>query len=216
MIEQDEVTKHLQALMQANGVELTAYEGWLVTNSALPAIRGNWLHQIGNQEVGRLDIQVVTGADRVINESFAGLGDGAERYKDALQNFQLGSLHVLLSALWSRPHEKVLVEDWRSPSGHWKAHVGEFVSRCLGPDEIVFPPDLLDVIKDTLMQVQPEPGMHWLRTFYSNPGSSDPVVEVLLDNEKWVAGEQAVSQADWPSSDYYYSLRNFLILNHRE
>ena len=208
----DEVRQHLKALMKAEGVELSDYKDWLVTDQALPAIRGNWIHQIGNQEIGRLDIQVLSDRERVIEESFAGLGADGERYADALQNFQLGSLHVLLSALWSRPHESVVIQEWQSPQGRWTAHVGEFVSRCLGPDEVSFPPDLLHVIRNTLMRTELARDVHWLRTFYCKPGGGDTVVEVLLDNEDWAAGKTAVSQAIWPSSDYYYSLRNFIVL----
>ncbi|WP_136660224.1 DUF6348 family protein [Nitratireductor sp. XY-223] len=208
----DEVREHLKALMAAHGVALSDYKDWLVTGEELPAMRGNWIHQIGNQEIGRLDIHVLPDRDRVINESFAGVGSDGERYGDALQNFQLGSLHVLLSALWAQPHDSVVVQDWQFPSGRWTVHIGEFVSRCLGPDEVDFPPDLLDVIKNALLRADLTPEVHWLRTFYCKPGGGDTVVEVLLDNAEWAEGEQAVSQAHWPASDYYYSLRNFLIL----
>ncbi|MCP4318748.1 MAG: hypothetical protein GY789_22825 [Hyphomicrobiales bacterium] len=213
---QDEVMANLQELMKAHGVELTHHEGWLFSGDGLPAIRGTWFQQIGNQQTGRLDIQVVLDNDKVIDECFAGVGDDRERYLDALQNFSLGSLHVLLSALWARPFkDQVLIESWQSAKGNWKAYVGEFVSRCLGPDEIMFPRDLLDIIQNALMKADLDPGVHWLRTFYSNTGNGDPVLEVLLDNEKWEAGMQAVSGASWQPSDYYYSLRNFLILEHR-
>ena len=209
---QNEVMEQLQAVMQAHGVDLVPYSGWLVTDNGFPAMRGNWLHQIGNQEIGRLDVQVLLDNDQTIGESFAGLGDGRARYEDALQNFQLGSVPVMLSALWGKPQEKVLVESWFSAETAWTVHVGDYVTRCLGPDGIVFPSNLLDVIKDSLMRAALEPGRHWLRTFYSDPGAGDPVIEVLLDNEKWLSGEVALMTADWLSSDYYYSLRNFLIL----
>lgn len=213
---QDEVMADLQALLKSNGVDLSFHDGWLISENGLPAIRGNWFQQIGNQQTGRLDIQVVLEKDRVIDECFAGVGDDRARYLDALQNFSLGSLHVLLSALWARPFkDRVLVENWQSPMASWKAYVGEFVSRCLGPDEITFPQDLLDNIQNALLDADLNPGLHWLRTFYSNTGNGDPVMEVLLDNERWEAGMQAVSGAAWQSSDYYYSLRNFLILEHR-
>ncbi|MEM9107111.1 MAG: DUF6348 family protein, partial [Pseudomonadota bacterium] len=110
------------------------------------------------------------------------------------------------------PQDKVLVETWSSNDVHWKAHVGEYVTRCLGPEEIGYPIDLVDVIKTALMQAELGPGRHWLRTFYSNTGAGDPVVEILLDNQPWQAGEMAIMTAEWINSEYYYSLRNFLIL----
>lgn len=212
MVDRDEVMDRLEAIMKAQGVDVRPYLGWLVTDYGFPAVRGNWLQQIGNQDVGRLDIQVLLKNEQMIDESFAGLGDDQERYGDALQNFELGSLPVLLSALWGKPQDKVLVETWSSNSVRWTAHVGEYVTRCLGPEEIGYPIDLVDVIKTALMQAELEPGRHWLRTFYSNPGSGDPVVEILLDNKQWPAGEQAIMTAEWIDSEYYYSLRNFLFL----
>ncbi|WP_419906097.1 DUF6348 family protein [Hoeflea sp.] len=212
MPDTDTVMEHLKVLMHDRGIALSHYKGWLVTGQELPAMRGNWFHQIGNQEIGRLDIQVLFGKDRVVNESFAGVGTGGERYMDALKNFELGSLNVLLSALWAQRQDNVIVEDWQSPRGAWSAHIGAFVTRCLGPDDVSFPQDLLERIRKTLLNGDLAPEAHWLRTFYCNPGSSDAVVEVLLDNESWGPGESSVSQAQWTPSDYYYSLRNFLVL----
>ena len=212
MVDREEVMEQLGAIMKARGIELRSYLGWLVTDHGFPAMRGNWLHQVGNQDIGRLDVQVLLKNEQMIDESFAGLGDGEERYGDALQNFELGSLPVLLSALWGMGQDKVLVETWSSEAAAWTVHVGEYVTRCLGPEEVGFPPDLVDVLKEALMRGELEPGRHWLRTFYSNTGAGDPVVEVLLDNEKWLPGELAVMTAEWSSSEYYYSLRNFLIL----
>ncbi len=212
MVDRDEVMDRLGAIMKARGVVMRPYLGWLVTEFGFPALRGNWLNQIGNQDVGRLDVQVLLKNEQMIDESFAGLGDDRDRYEDAFQNFELGSLPVLLSALWKNPQDKVLVETWSREEEHWTAHVGEYVTRCLGPEEIGYPPDLVDVIKDALMQADLGPGRHWLRTFYSNTGAGDPVVEILLDNKPWQAGELAVMTAEWTNSEYYYSLRNFLML----
>ena len=213
-VSKDGVLADLQTLMKAHGVALDRHEGWLITGGGYPALRGAWHPQIGNQPTGRLDIQVVLDSERVIDECFAGVGDGQARYVDAMQNFSLGSLHVMRSALWGSRHEKVLTENWQSPTADWRAHVGEFVSRCLGPDEISFPANLLDILQNALMQADLQPGVHWLRTFYSNTGGGESLVEVLLDNRKWQSGEAAVAKAGWPSSNYYYSLRNFLILEH--
>ncbi|MEM6462386.1 MAG: DUF6348 family protein [Pseudomonadota bacterium] len=212
-ITRSQVMKDLQALMDAHGVKLKALDGWLVTGNTFPAMRGSWLPQIGNQPTGRLDIQVVVDGKRLMTESFAGMGEGPGRYADALRNFSLGSLHVMLSALWARPQtNKVSVENWTSPDISWKAHVGEFVSRCLGPDEIAYPTKLLGRFQKALMEHDLDARVHWLRSFYSNTGGGEALVEVLLDNERWKIGEEVLSRADWPHSDYYYSLRNFLII----
>ena len=174
MVDRDAVMEQLQAIMKARGIDMRSYLGWLVTDYGFPAMRGNWLHQVGNQDIGRLDVQVLLKNEQMIDESFAGLGEGNERYEDAFQNFELGSLPVMLSALWGLPQQKVLVETWSSEQAQWTAHVGEYVTRCLGPEEIGFPPDLVDVIRETLMRAELEPGRHWLRTFYSNTGAGDP------------------------------------------
>jgi hypothetical protein len=72
--------EQLQTVMQSHGVDLLPYAGWLVTDHGFPALRGNWLHQIGNQDIGRLDVQVLLDDDQILGESFSGLGDGVARY----------------------------------------------------------------------------------------------------------------------------------------
>jgi len=91
--------KQLSRLMEAHGVSYNVEREWVVPHGALAAARASWYARVGS---GVLQVDVLLENKSVINECFAGIGDGAEGICDALQNFMANSLHVLLAAFWGR------------------------------------------------------------------------------------------------------------------
>ena len=86
--------------------------------------------QFGQLAPGRLDIDVVLGEDRQIEESFAGTGIGESGCRDALQAFERNIFHVLLAACWYVTDERNLrIEAWSIGTRTWDVFIGPFTLR---------------------------------------------------------------------------------------
>ncbi|WP_193369063.1 DUF6348 family protein [Pelagibius marinus] len=201
----------LQNLLKAHGVELTLRDGWLRSGDGYPALRAAWYPH--PNDTGRLDIQVALQDGRVIEECFAGVGEGSEGLHDALRNFSMSSLHVLLAVLWDRlDGEQVDVEEWQSGSATWKAYIGAFVHRVSSDPDVEYPNNAFEVVQHAAEKEALAPGLHWIRTFFCDVGNGETVIEALLDNDTWAAGAEAYARLEWQKGKGFYSLRNFLML----
>lgn len=209
----DEFTTALQRLMAAHGIATTERDGWLRGEYGHPALRAIWHPGPWPENPGQLDIQVALQDGRVIEECFVGIGEEPEGCRDAVRHFIMSSFHVLLAALWRHPgDEQVAVEDWVVGAETWKAYIGDFVRRFSHAD--VEPPlNAFEAIAQAAKREKLPPGVHWIRTYFSDPGNGETIIETLLDNEIWDAGAEAYAALPWPTEKGFYSVRNFLILD---
>jgi hypothetical protein len=67
-------TGYLCKLFQEHGLQSVVEKDWVVPNSELPALRALWYP---GQSSGRLDVQALVRDGVVIEECFAGIGEGA-------------------------------------------------------------------------------------------------------------------------------------------
>jgi hypothetical protein len=108
---QSAVMEALSELLRRHGLDCAREKEWIVPNGQLPAIRAKWHPRV---TTGQLDVQVLLEKGRIIEESFIGIGTGAPGLADALKNFMINSLHVLLSSLWDiKDDQQVLSEKWQ-------------------------------------------------------------------------------------------------------
>ena len=204
--------KTLAKLFEAHGLTVAPHESWVVPNGELPAARLNW-HQAPKGKAGQLDVEVLLANSTLIRESFAGFGDGEDAFLNGLENFTRNSFHVMLAALWNVVEdEQVAVETWSISGRKWSAYVGNFGTRKSGSTDVSVPDTLFPAIECAIASETLQEESHWFRTFFCNIGPSDRTFEALMDNEEWSAGESALRSIDWPVSDSYYSVRNFLML----
>ena len=208
--------KFLENLLRAHGLDSAAYEDWVVVDGELPGIRASI--QDPRLQDGRvllrLDIEVSFGADDVIVESFAGVGEDREAaVANALRNFCVNALHVFLAAFWGHVEaDQVQVESWQINGADWRAVIGNFGCQIAGDDAVDIPGNAFATIEACIKDLPLTGERHWVRSFYCNVGRDETGTEVLLDNEVWEDAQTAVAGLDWPQSDGYYSARNFLIL----
>lgn len=202
----------IATLFTRHGVELLPHEDWLLQGGTFPAIRVAW-HERPEGRSGRLDVEVVAGPGRYMLESFAGVGGGEAGCKDAFQQFVINDFHVLLAAFWGimRP-EEVTVEHWEIGGQPFTAYIGGFGTRAAVEGPVEIPPQAFVTVEAALKKTDLPQALHWARIFHCNINAQGSVSEALLDNEPWPEGEVALKSIDWPVTDHYYSVRNFLIL----
>jgi hypothetical protein len=206
--------KYLLRLFERHDVELEADEdGWLVTDGDFPAIRAEW-HEGTAREPGRLDVDVVLGEERRIEESFAGFGGGDAGCHDALHTFEHNVFHLLLAACWYVTDDRRMrIAAWDIGVRTWDVFIGPFSAR--GADAADMPDEALVAIEAALKREVLNPELHWLRLVHSHSEQGDSRSEALLDNELWTAGTLALAGVAWPrGSDY--TARCFMLLDVRD
>jgi Family of unknown function (DUF6348) len=212
-----DATPTLHDLLANHGVATTteAY-GWLSTDGSYPACRA-YTNESPLPNGGyrlRFDVEVALSADRLMIESFSDLGaDRQAALRSSLQSFCTGSLHVMLSGLWGvTDPNQVLVEECTIGEQAWVLHLGNLIRKAEGGIDVPPPDDLMPRFDNLLQQAEIAPTLHWGRIYYANMPTTENIVEVLLDNQPWLAGESAVRAAAWPTLKSFYSVRMFWIM----
>lgn len=209
--------KYLLRLFERHDVELDADEdGWLVTDDDFPAIRAEW-HEGTAGEPGRLDVDVVLGEERRIEESFAGVGGGEAGCRDALKTFEQNAFHVLLAACWYVTDDrKMRIVAWDIGVRSWDVFIGPFSVRGANGDAVSVPAEALVAIEAAVKREALTAELHWLRLVHSHSAAGDSRSEALFDNEPWTAGTLALASVPWPQTGRDYSMRCFMLLDVRD
>jgi hypothetical protein len=217
MMESGALQKYLLRLFDQHGVELEPDEdGWLVTDGDFPAIRAQW-HEGAAGEPGRLDVDVVLGEERRIEESFAGFGAGDIGCRDALQGFERDAFHVLLAACWYvTDSRRMQITAWDMGVRTWDVFIGPFTLRGVDITDMEMLDQVPAAIEAALGNESLQPELHWLRLAYRRAMDGDVRCEALLDNEPWAAGTKALAALAWPADDLAYTARCFIVLDVRD
>lgn len=204
-----DLSRELEALLEAHGLPCTSYNGWVLPGGELPAMCGQW--HPGEQD-GRLDIRVLIEKGLTIEEHFAGVGQGVDGFKDAMQSFAVNSLPVLLAAFWHKPYpDQVVYDRWQVGQREFEVFVGDFGTRSSKGVHAAIPNELFASIRRTVEREALTGDTHWVRTFFCNLAGQQ-TFEALLDNEVWAAGADCLRANPWQASEGYHSVRNFMVL----
>lgn len=204
-----DASRELEALLEAHGLPCTPYDGWVLPGRELPAMRGQW-HP--GEHNGRLDIRVLIEKGLTIEEHFAGVGQGVAGFKDAMQNFVVNSLHVLLAAFWQKAYpDQVVTDRWQVGQREFDVFIGDFGTRSSKGVHAAIPNGLFASIRKTVEGEALIGDTHWVRTFVCNLAGQQ-TFEALLDNGHWAAGADCLRANLWQASEGYYSVRNFMVL----
>lgn len=207
------VQAHLLRLFERHGVELELDEEWLLTDGDFPALRGSW-HEGAEGAPGRLDVDVVIGEERHIEESFAGHGRGDAGALDALKAFERNVLHVLLAACWYVTDDRrIQLQSWDLGIRTWDVFAGPL---AFSRDDVAAPDGLLSGLHDALRNESLSAQLHWVRLFYRRADDGAVTFEASLDNQPWPGGDRLLSQLTWPSTEQGYSARCFIALDIRD
>lgn len=207
---QSAVSEALWELLSRHGLDCAMEEQeWVVPNGQLPAIRALWHPR---ETSCRLNVQVLLEKGRIIEECFVGIGTGRSGFADALNNFKINSLHVLLASLWDiKEDQQALCENWEIGGRQFTAYIGNFGRRASGGIRVEVPKDLFETIQNRICHEYLPGKVHWFRVFFCNL-KGQHTYEALQDNEPWEAGLAGLKEITWPETDGYYSVRNFIVL----
>lgn len=204
----------LGELLRAHGVSFQEEDGWLRVRPGGPRLQA-WVIETRTEpdvRMRQLDVVVEPWTGQRVVESVGGFGTTEEdAWKDALQNFSRGSLHVLLSAFLRPPDEHVTVESWRVGGIERKVILGDIVSRGDGTNPSHEEP-WIAALEEAIKSLPLPSGTHWVRVYYAQMDGARMALEVLLDNEPWQALADRLDKAAWPSASGFHSRRLFLVL----
>ncbi|MBA1246495.1 MULTISPECIES: DUF6348 family protein [Pseudomonas] len=202
-------TDALKLILEKHGLTGAVYDGWVAPNNQLPAIRARWYPGEGS---GRLDIHVMVEEGVLVEEIFAGIGEGDEGLANAFENFIANSLHVLLAAFWEiDAAEHVSVENWLINERRYRAYVGNLGIRAAKGSTSELPENLVPSIHTTIQNMPLKGNTHWFRTFFCNY-NQEHRFEALSDNIHWEEGASNLQALPWSRDDGYFSVRNFVVL----
>lgn len=203
----------LAGMFTSHGAHAFRSADWVVVDGGKLFVRASHFHhqKSASNHVLQTDFFCMTACGQLIIESFAGIGpDEQSARMDACKSFQDSSFHALFTALLDRPCEHVDKENWniggtlRAVTFGWLRTRGQF------PLDL-WPP-IFESIQPQIEALSLTPGLHWIRYFYSHMPGDSPTIEVLVDNEPSEALISAVSMLPWPSSNDFYSVRLFFII----
>lgn len=209
-LESVDLVRDLSQLFDAHEVPFHVENEWVVPFGRLPAIRATWFPR---EQSGRLDVEVLLDDEgTIIYECFAGFGAPDTGKADAIKNFCINSFHVLLAAFWEdNDPEQVTTERWLIGERAYTAFIGNFGTR--GSKGLVpeLPPAMFETIENAVKSQRFNGNCYWLRNFFADV-EGEQTFESLLNNEVWDHGLHALRSIEWPKSDGYYSVRNFIVL----
>lgn len=196
-------------LFAAHGIPVTLENDWVLPHARLPAIRALWYPR---EHSGRLDVHTLAEKDVLIEECFAGIGQGDVGFRDALANFTTNSFHVLLAALWNVcDPDQVVQENWQIAGRAFEAFIGNFGTRQSDGFAASIPHGLFDTLAATIQREKLTGALHWFRFFFCNV-AGECTYEALKDNAPWDEGLRCLQAAPWTRHDGYYSVRLFIAL----
>ena len=212
-----EVNDQCESILEAHGLKTTQHKGWILINGVLPAIKA-YYHEPNNRNGNvslRLDIEIALEDGRAIYECFSGVGSNVESaLTNGFQNFCYSSLHVLLATFWGIVDEdQVLIEKWSIGDQTWKVIIGNFIPKSMGGVDVDIPKALFPTIEKVIRETKFIEDLNWLRMFYCHITKDQQVSEFLINNEVNDMAQNWVSDLEWSMLEYYYSVRNFLILD---
>jgi hypothetical protein len=204
--------RYLLRLFERHDVELEPDEEWLMTDGDFPAIRAIW-HEGAAGTPGRLDVDIVIGEERHIEESFAGEGVGEAACRNALEAFERSVFHVVLAACWYVTDDRRMqLQSWDIGVRTWDVFIGPLVS---SRDDVEAPAELVSDLRSALQNESLSPELHWVRLFYRRADDGQISTEALLDNEAWPAGDRVLTSLAWPDGAGYRA-RCFVALDIRD
>lgn len=206
----------LQEAFKAHGLEPRKEGNWLFLDPCPSPIRASYrMNEEGT--LCRMDIHIPFSDGRILEESFAGLGDSEEAcVQQAFESFMLGSFHVLLRCVFQREGDsKVKPEDWSRPGLERQVYLGEVMVRGSKEERPELPANFLDTVKTLVVNQEMSHAFHWLRIFQTRAEGQVQHTEVLWDNLFWPKAAQAIEDLDWQLGEAHSSLRLFLILEHK-
>jgi hypothetical protein len=149
---------------------------------------------------------------RMIQQSFAGLGDDRESAeREAFGKFLLTSFHVILSGLASHACEQDGTEWslWGEDDSHWRVCDSPLIMQGGDPNAVGYSSFLDHLQALFIRQVSRE--IHWCDTFFCSINGRLAGTDLCLDNEPWQAAQEVLVAWHVAPLQGYRSGRHFFL-----
>lgn len=209
------VNKPLAELFRAHGIQAELQEGW-VTFPGRPHRAHAALFNETETKSGvslQLDVRLEIGPERMIVESFSGVGDSRESAaRNAFQSFAANTFHVLVAVFFASDCTHVTREEWVLGGRNCRVTNGGVGVKGRPPvdGEGLF--EWYRHFEAKIREQRLSPGTHWIRLFFGQYQGKPLACEVLLDNQKSPELQSEMAAFAWPAGQEFYSVRIFLVL----
>lgn len=191
-------------------------DGWIEVGESRSAVRAR-SYETDRSDAGaiaRLDVSVALEDGRLLVESTGAPGPDADAAAVAcMGKFLVGTLHPLLGAFFGhREHQDI--ERWSVRGVEFDAFLGPILAQSAEASPPAVPPiapalkELVCVRGDVARRA------HWIRLYFARMGKADQAgtFEAIWDNEPWPEMVEAMKKLEWPASEGFFSLRQFLVI----
>ncbi|WP_417387894.1 DUF6348 family protein [Gimesia sp.] len=202
-------------LMKQHEIEAQIDDGWVVVADR-PSICGAVVTKTRpTPDVIsiQIDIYFKIAPDRILVESFGGLGTTLEEaVADGINNFAVNSLHVLLSAFYEKNDRQAVIEQWTINGIPRRVTIGHIGMRGNVPDSGEGSPEWFLDLEKNIKKSSLQAGTHWVRCYYAQMENQSVSLEILRDNQHWKAIQTEMEKTNWPKADDFFSVRVFLVI----
>ena len=212
-----DINEQLLGILEQFNLKFKNIEDFYFVDENFPGITGQVfeMERYDDSVIIQVDIHILL-PNQTIIESFVGHAFSVEEaMEEALEQFQVNVMHVLIEAFWEdakKQENGVGLEQWEINGHRWQAVVGNYGYKGnLDIEEIVLD-ELFDTIKDEIHALPLEEDIYAIRSVYTNVGDGQKVTEALLNNEEFISLENKISNLPWKDVNEYYSIRNFILV----
>jgi hypothetical protein len=216
LLETDINEQLLEILGQFN-LKFEKMEDFYFVDNNFPGITGQVfeMERYDDSVIIQVDVHVLL-PNQTIIESFVGHASSVEEaIAEALEQFQVNVVHVLIGAFWENAKQLengVGFEQWEINGYRWQAVVGNYGYRGTSDIDDIVLDELFDTIKEEIHALPLEHDIYAIRSVYTNVGDGRVVAEALLNNEEFTQLEDKVLKLPWKKLDEYYAVRNLILI----
>ncbi|QHT65566.1 hypothetical protein GXP67_02245 [Rhodocytophaga rosea] len=213
-MEKENINLELLDLLQQHGIQAALVNGQVKVKTH-PQLTID--SQVNFQEypqgvASQLDVLVET-PDQQIVECFGDIGETKQQARqNNIKNFCRNSFHPLIACFFDYPIQDINVETWQIDSQTYQVYIGNYGTKSNAGVVKGIPDTLFSQLENYIKQIPFNQSYHWIRWYIRyNQGVVDPI-EFLIDNQPDEGGSKVIEAIQWPRSDGYYSVRQFILL----
>lgn len=212
-----DINEQLLEILGQFDLQFNKVEDFYFVNETFPGITGQVfeMERYEDSVVIQVDVHILL-PEQTIIESFIGHASSIEEgMVEALEQFEVNVLHVLIGAFWEnakKVENGVGFEEWNINGHRWQAVVGNYGYKGNLPIEEIVLDEMFDTIKEEIECLPLDKDIYSIRSVYTNVGDGRKVSEALLNNEEFTTLESSLAKLPWRELEEYYSVRNLILL----
>jgi len=212
-----DINEQLLEIFGQFNLKFEKMEDFYFVENNFPGITGQVfeMERYDDSVIVQVDIHILL-PNQTIIESFVGHATSVEEaMAEALEQFQVNVLHLLIGAFWEdakQVENGVGFEQWEINGHRWQAVIGNYGYKGTADIDDIVLDELFDTIKDEIHSLPLEKDIYAIRSVYTNVGDGRNIAEALLNNEEFATLESEILKLPWKRLEEYYSVRNLIFV----